>query len=74
VTIVHHGETSPTIDTDLFPNTRYVSKQGYWTSDINYDGVTAWVVDFSDGDVTLTSMESSSVGIYRSIRLVVGEE
>ncbi|MDP2610317.1 DUF1566 domain-containing protein [Oceanobacter sp. 2_MG-2023] len=74
VTIVHHGETSPTIDTDLFPNTRYVSKQGYWTSDINYDGVKAWVVDFSDGDVTLTSMESSSVGIYRSIRLVVGEE
>jgi hypothetical protein len=55
LSIVHHGTSSPAIDTTFFPNTRTLS---YWSSDISATNSSeAWRVSFDLGnsDPTITN-------------------
>ena len=65
LSIVHHGTSSPAIDTTFFPNTQ---SGEYLTSDIFALGLeNAWVVGFNDGDAG-TNSQSSLI----RVRLVSG--
>lgn len=67
LSIVHHGASSPAIDTDFFPHT---SNGNYWSGTVSIsDSDRRWTVSFASG-MTWTE----SVAGVENLRLVNGEQ
>lgn len=64
LSIVHHGASTPAIDTVAFPATHSAP---YWSADAQ--GADAWAVDFSDGN-TLRSEQTQTHAVRLVTRIV----